>query len=684
MLRAIFASFSLSLSIGYFVLPIQAQVISDETLDSQVNQVNDNQLVITGGEEAGKNLFHSFSEFSIPSNGTVYFDNNANIENIFSRITGGSISNINGLIKANGNASLFLLNPAGIIFGQNAQLDLGGSFFSTTAEAIMFADGTEFSAASNQTGALLTVNIPIGLQYGKSPGAIISNGIVTFNTSSGEPIELPVLSINPGNTIALIGGEVLLRSTRLETNAARTEIGSVSAQELVNLQPSNNGWIINYDNVNEFGQVELFDFSGIESGNGGTIQIRGKEIKISNSLIANLTSQDVDGGNTHLIATDLLEIDDSLILTQVGVEGLDFPTPIITSQGGNILFKGNRINFSNGSFVFSGTTSLGNGGNITIEAKDLVQILGKNEISTSFISTNTLGKGAGGKIDINTRNLSVQEGGQIQATSFAGGEAGTIKVNATESIAIAGTGVVPRFDENSQEIIGERVLQSGLFANTESGTGGEIDLTASLVLLEDRGIISATANNGDGGNIDIATETLVLFEPSNISADAEKGRGGNININTQGLFVGDEVDRQITASSQLGIDGVVNINTPDVDSQVNNIVVERSPLATKDLIHTGCSLNKDYIRNQFNYIGRGGIPFNPLESIITEDIIVDLGHTEASAKKSKIDWSSDAVTLKLKQEIREATDWVVNQKGNVELTASTPKDISTSVCHIIE
>ena len=615
----------------------------------------------------------------MPSNETVHFDNNTNIENIFSRVTGGLISNINGLIKANGNASLFLLNPAGIIFGQNAQLDLGGSFIATTAEAIVFLDGIEFSTIHAETGALLTVNIPIGLQYGKSPGAIISNEIV-LNSSNQKPIEL---SINRGNTIALVGGEVLLRSTRLETIAARTEIGSVAGQEFVNLQHSSNkGWILNYDNVNEFGKIELSDSSGIESGDGGSIQIRGKDITIRNSLIDNVTSQDVDGGNTHLIATDLIEMDNSAILTQVGVEGFKMPTPIIMSKGGNTLLEGNRLKFANGSVISAGTTSLGNGGNITIEAKDLVQILGKDEITTSLISTSTSGDGAGGKILVNTKNLLIQDGGQIQATSFGDrGEAGTIKVNATESIAISGTEVVPLFAENSQEIIGERVLQSGFFANTESGTGGEINLTANSILLQDNGIISATAgSNGDGGNINIATGTLVLFEPSNISADAEEGMGGNININTQGLFVADEVDRQITASSQLGIDGIVEINTPDVDSKINTLVVERSPLATKNLIHTGCSLNKDYISNQFKYIGRGGLPFNPLEEIITEDIMVDLGNTETSAKKSNINWSSDAVKLKPNQEIREVTDWFVNQRGNVELTASTPKETSTSVC----
>ncbi len=704
MLRAIFTSFLLSLNLGYCLLPTQAQVVGDRTLDSQVDRVDDRHLVITGGKEAGPNLFHSFSEFSVPSKSTVYFNNNVDIANIFSRVTGGSISNIDGLIKAN-NASLFLLNPAGIIFGPNAQLDLGGSFIATTAEAIVFSDGIEFSATNTETEALLTVNIPIGLQYGKSPGAIISNGVIVSDPSGNQEF-FPRLSIDSGNTIALVGGEVLLRSTSLETDAAKAEIGSVSAREFVTLQSSSNGWSMNYDSVNEFSKVELFAGSRILSGNGGSIQIRGKEIEVRNSIIENLISREVDAGDTNLIATDLIEIDSSFILTQVGVEGLDVSAPIINKKGGDIFLEGKRINFSNNSIIFAGTTSLGKGGNINIHAKDLIELSRESTSPFSpFISTTTKGEGAGGKIEVNTGNLLLQDGGQIQAATegegaggkivvntgnlllqdggqirvdsfgIGGGAAGTINVNATGSIEISGTGVVPIFEGGE--------LESGFFATTESGTSTreEINLTAKSILLRDNGTISAEAyNKADGGNINIDTETLVLFNPSEIRANAEEGKGGNIQINTKGVFAASGVNEQITASSEVGFDGVVDINTPDVDSEIEGKVPERSPLAVENLIYTGCSLTKDYISSQFQYIGRGGLPFNPLETIITEDAMVDLGSAELSAKTNKIDWSNSSSRSEPDREIREATNWIVNQKGNVELIASTPKTVSASAC----
>ncbi len=152
---------------------VLGQIVPDRTVGTTVTP----NLTINGrssdridnGTMRGSNLFHSFQEFNIGSGQGVYFSNPAGITNIFSRITGSNSSQINGTLGVLGNANLYLLNPNGILFGQNARLDLKGSFLATTANQINFADGTVFSATNPQTSALLTISVPVGLQFGSNP-----------------------------------------------------------------------------------------------------------------------------------------------------------------------------------------------------------------------------------------------------------------------------------------------------------------------------------------------------------------------------------------------------------------------------------------------------------------------------------------------------------------------------------
>jgi filamentous hemagglutinin family protein len=178
--------------------PCIAQITPDNTLANQNSRVitgasikgNEADL-IEGGVQRGSNLYHSFLEFNVNNGQRVYFANPTGVDNILSRVTGSSSSNILGTLGVNGAANLFLLNPQGIIFGPNAQLDIQGSFLATTANSFVFPDGSEFSATNPQAPPLLTMSVPVGVQFGSQPTASITN--------QGHLVTGKDLTLNAGN-----------------------------------------------------------------------------------------------------------------------------------------------------------------------------------------------------------------------------------------------------------------------------------------------------------------------------------------------------------------------------------------------------------------------------------------------------------------------------------------------------
>ena len=169
---------------------------------------NGNQFNITGGtlSKDGANLFHSFSKFGLTAEQIANFQSSPAIRNILGRVTGGDISQIDGLIKVTGgNANLFLMNPSGIVFGRNARLDVPASFTATAANGIEFGSNWFNATGTNDYAAL--VGAPSAFYFGMAkPGAILNFG--QLNVPDGQNLTLLGGTVTSTGTLKAPGGQI--------------------------------------------------------------------------------------------------------------------------------------------------------------------------------------------------------------------------------------------------------------------------------------------------------------------------------------------------------------------------------------------------------------------------------------------------------------------------------------------
>ena len=527
---------------------VLAQIVPDRTLGAESSVINPNVNIeetlsdqIEGGAIRGTNLFHSFKEFNVLEGQGAYFVSPVGIEHIFSRVTGNNISQILGKLGVLGNADLFLINPNGIVFGPNATLDVKGSFLATTANSLIFEDGNQFSATDTSAAPLLTISIPAGLQFRETAGSILNQSQAVLRDSNGEIFGLG-LEVQPGKTLALIGGNLTMLGGSITAPRGHIGLGSVAGTGQVRLQKIDSGWALSYEGVQNFQDIELTQsptskndqlfgislLSTIDSDGdgGGTIQVQGRRVTLTNG------SQILGAGaDIGVYALEAVRVSGSASGIPSGI----LSESPLTGKEGSVTINTKKLIVQDGGLITSETsgflagedqltTTKVPGGNLIVNASESVELKGNAEL---FSSTSSFG--AAGSIIINTQKLIVRDGATISAEStgvdslgepIATGQAGNIDITANSLSLNQGT------------ITAER--------SEREGEGANITLKISdLFRIENESRISASADgSADGGNINIKTPLLLVFPPtgsngSDIIAKAERGNGGNITINAQ-------------------------------------------------------------------------------------------------------------------------------------------------------
>uniref|UniRef100_UPI0006D81E4A two-partner secretion domain-containing protein n=1 Tax=Pseudanabaena sp. 'Roaring Creek' TaxID=1681830 RepID=UPI0006D81E4A len=530
---------------------VNAQSVkADGTLSTTVTSPDNLNFTITNGNQPsnGVNLFHSFSQFSVPTGGSATFNlvNTPNIKTIFSRVTGSNVSNIDGLIQTTNShnpVSLFLLNPNGIIFGANARLNIGGSFVGTTANSVKFIDGTEFSAVSTNNPPLLTISSPIGLNMGANAAPIT----IRSNLTTGADLILE------GGSLDLQGQLIAGRDITLK------------AQDTVKIRDTVTTPFLAQAGRNLIVQGNLkIDILALKHS-GGALRSGGNLSLISNGNISG-DAHFVSGGNV-LFQTltgkpgKFVSLFDPIVYANGDVVFGDYTGVALkveatgSIEGGNIYITGpdSTIPSSDPDFMTLTTqpAAILRAGVTTLPTSNLPQ-LGVGILHTNFTTGTVAGLPAGSirVASINTFN-------------FTGGDGGSIILKATGDIV---TGAL------SSSTVGDGVNGGNItiLANGNISINGNANSSTSL-----------TGNSGKGGDITIATtngnlsfNNGFLYSGANGYGTNTIANGGAISLSaTNGnLSVNGYADSS-TFSVGTGKGGAISLSTTNGNLSVNGYLV---------------------------------------------------------------------------------------------------------------
>lgn len=516
-----------------------------------------NQFNIEGGTQAGGNLFHSFEQLNVSPEQVANFLAQPEIQNILGRVVGGNPSVINGLLQVSGGqANLYLMNPAGVLFGPNAQISVPGSFTATTASGIQL-DEQWFNAMGSNDYANL-VGEPHGFAFtADNPGAVVNTGNLTV--PQGESVTLlggAVLNLGtvsaPGGTItiAAVPGENLVRITQegnllsldlptaLQDGAMTHDADSVSIPDL--LAPLSGGnesqplaWVVEGNVVrlvsNEAtlpAQTGAATVAGrldtSSNGFGGSVDVLGQQVTLVDATID--ASGDTGGGQVQIggafqgsgpvpNAENTFVSSDSTIRADAGASG----------DGGEVIVWADENTRFYGDISARGGSDAGDGGFIEVSGKENLAFQGNIDVAAPL--------GEDGTLLLDPRNIYIVAAGtdddQISDGTVAASDGGngdfsisasaleqiigTVLLQATENIKVA-NGLSLNFVPSSNSVT--------LEADANNDGSGDFLMNANQSINSNNRDLSITASSINAGNITTGEGLLTLV-----------ATGGNLETN---------------------------------------------------------------------------------------------------------------------------------------------------------
>ena len=530
----------------------QMPITADSTgIGTIIGNPSANTYTVTGGTRCiasgcstanttATNLFHSFGTFNVPTGASVLFGGPSGTVNVISRVTGGQASTIDGRIStrttATGvtpmtSASFYLINPAGVMFGANAAIDVNGSFRVSTADYIALGTANALSTKEAEKATVLSSASPTAFGFlGDSPAGISVNGRL-------QPV-------GTGRTISLIGGNVEisgpLTQTQVRAPGGRIEIASVASPGEVMLGTADLG----FASFARGGDVNISGGGLVttqQGGPSGTIVIRSGRLTIDQSTLT-VDTLAADGlavglnlrANESIVVRNNAMVQSLALASRTG-SGISIEAgKLSVTAGGVVQTTGGTANAANGGQIVIAvgsaeivdgkirtTSNASPAGNISITASGTVTVAGPNgEISTVKTNANTpttANPSLAGDISVTAADVFLRDRGKIQSGAQSGPLAGAkVNVTATGTVSIASLAGI---------------------SSQSSRTSGPITVSAAQLMMDSGFITTSTFGSGTAGTVLISANNVSLANGAQIATSSQlatTGAGGIITINAPG------------------------------------------------------------------------------------------------------------------------------------------------------
>ncbi len=677
-----------------------AQIVTDGSLGEIVNFGDGNATILqSNGTTSGANLFHSFSTFNVNNGATVEFDGNDSIQNVISRVTGGSASQINGILRSNiDGADFFFINPAGVTFGADGSVDVPASFYVSTARQLEFADGQTFEvSAVNPTLSMADPRVAGFLQPGQQSVIVMGDLAVDDNsnftivgsdvivdggsiTASGGSIEL-----HAADSVTIEAGSVLTTST--ETSLVTT--ASASGSDVSWTESPTSGAIVVSGNN---GTVTINGALNANGGNvqqGGAIKIAGAQIELQENA-AITASGNTGGGNIEIgggyqgaSMGDGLANSQNTIVQQGAIITADAG---ITGNGGDIVVWAEETTVYAGAISATGGLQSGDGGNAEVSGKKYLGFNGTVDVTANSGETGTLlldpddvviDAANGDDPELGDNQILSGDGGGVTyvispaALAASVNSANTI-VQAINSITQSAGAPVDLSGGSANSLTLETSTGDITFNDTFIGSGGALNVDAGGSVELNGTLFNSGSINFRGTQISSNSQVIVLGTSvlaaaggtisldnfSNNFGGSVSANGHNISIaDTSGIELGD-----IDASGSLQVIAFGDIN----DGSTTGSGADINVTGTTALLSAGDITLDDATNNFIGAVSASGVNVNL--SDINSIELADIDASNFTLNASSID---DGVTSGVGSDIDVSGTTAVSSSGNITLDDAT-------------